>query len=106
MDDKPFVVYSLEFTLSSQPVERVDDCWSAHVGFGWKHRCRGEWFSIVCCLDPEYVLMFVWQLPGPIMADIRRADKWGRSFALSTFAPFLGAAIGPILGGFISQGIG
>ncbi len=58
MDGKSFVVYSLEFTLSSQPIKRADDCWSVHVEFGWKHRRRGEWFSVMWCFGREYVLMY------------------------------------------------
>lgn len=40
------------------------------------------------------------------MADMWRPEKRGTSFAISTFAPYLGAAIGPIIGGFITNTIG
>lgn len=42
-------------------------------------------------------------LPGPIMADIWRIEQRGKSIALSMFAPYLGAAVGPILGGFMTE---
>ncbi|KAG9241816.1 major facilitator superfamily domain-containing protein [Calycina marina] len=45
-------------------------------------------------------------LSGPTMADIYRAKDRGRSLAIAQFAPFLGAAIGPILGSYISASIG
>lgn len=46
------------------------------------------------------------QLNGPTMADIYKAEHRGFSFAISTFAPYLGAAIGPIIGGYVSQEVG
>ena len=40
------------------------------------------------------------------MADIWRAEKRGRSLSLVQLAPLLGAAVGPIVGGSVSQRIG
>lgn len=40
------------------------------------------------------------------MADIFRADQRGQSYALVTFAPYLGAAIGPLAGGALTQEYG
>lgn len=45
-------------------------------------------------------------LPGPIMADIWPISKRGTSLALSMFMPYLGAALGPILGGYTSSSLG
>jgi len=39
------------------------------------------------------------------MADIWRIEKRGMSYGFVTFAPLLGVAVGPILGGFISEGL-
>ncbi len=40
------------------------------------------------------------------MTDIWRIDQRGKSLALASFAPMLGAAVGPIVGGAVSQSIG
>ena len=45
------------------------------------------------------------QITGPAMADIYRAGDRGKSLAISTLAPYLGAAIGPIVGGYVSQDV-
>ncbi|KAL2061323.1 hypothetical protein VTL71DRAFT_7596 [Oculimacula yallundae] len=43
---------------------------------------------------------------GPTMADMFKADQRGKSYALATFAPYLGAAIGPLVGGGLSHAAG
>lgn len=40
------------------------------------------------------------------MADMFKAEQRGKSYALVTFAPYLGAAIGPLVGGGLSQAAG
>jgi MFS family permease len=40
------------------------------------------------------------------MADCWRPEQRGHSFAIATFLPLLGPALGPIIGGFISNSIG
>ncbi|OQD95420.1 hypothetical protein PENSOL_c020G02928 [Penicillium solitum] len=42
----------------------------------------------------------------PVLADCWRAEQRGQSFAIATFVPLLGPAIGPILGGIITEKIG
>ncbi|PLB48934.1 putative efflux pump antibiotic resistance protein [Aspergillus steynii IBT 23096] len=42
-------------------------------------------------------------LTGPIMADMFHAKDRGKSLALATLIPFLGPALGPIIGGLASQ---
>lgn len=42
----------------------------------------------------------------PVLADCWRAEDRGHSFAIATFVPLLGPAIGPILGGVITEKIG
>jgi MFS family permease len=42
-------------------------------------------------------------LTGPIMADIWPIEQRGKSLGLSMFAPYLGAAVGPLIGGFATQ---
>ncbi|KAF3026804.1 hypothetical protein E8E14_014917 [Neopestalotiopsis sp. 37M] len=42
-------------------------------------------------------------LTGPIMADMYRKEERGKSLAIATFVPYLGPALGPIVGGAISQ---
>ncbi len=43
------------------------------------------------------------QLSGPIVADMYSPEKRGRSLAVATFAPYLGPALGPIIGGLMAQ---
>lgn len=40
------------------------------------------------------------------MADMYKAEQRGMSLAIANFAPYLGAAVGPIIGGYISKGVG
>jgi len=42
-------------------------------------------------------------LPGPIMADIWKIEERGKSITLSMFMPYFGAAVGPILGGYMCE---
>ncbi|KAK2600007.1 hypothetical protein QQS21_005241 [Conoideocrella luteorostrata] len=42
-------------------------------------------------------------LTGPVLADMYRAEERGRSLALATFIPYMGPALGPIVGGVTSQ---
>jgi MFS family permease len=42
-------------------------------------------------------------LTGPIMADMFRAKDRGKSLAVATVFPYLGPALGPIVGGAVSQ---
>ncbi|MCJ1321674.1 hypothetical protein MMC15_007019 [Xylographa vitiligo] len=42
----------------------------------------------------------------PILADCWRPSERGQAFALNSFIPLLGPAIGPIIGGIITQNVG
>lgn len=42
-------------------------------------------------------------LTGPIMADMFRKEDRGKSLAIATVFPYLGPALGPIVGGAVSQ---
>ncbi|KAI1383431.1 putative florfenicol exporter [Hypoxylon trugodes] len=42
-------------------------------------------------------------LTGPTMADMYRAKDRGRSLAIASFLPYLGPALGPIVGGVVVQ---
>ncbi|KAG5290066.1 MFS multidrug transporter [Histoplasma ohiense] len=43
---------------------------------------------------------------NPVLGDTWRPEERGRSFAIATFIPLLGPAIGPILGGVITNSVG
>ncbi|KAI1378896.1 MFS general substrate transporter [Hypoxylon crocopeplum] len=45
-------------------------------------------------------------ISNPVLSDCWTPDQRGTSFAISTFIPLLGPAIGPIIGGAVSQSIG
>ncbi|ROW17581.1 hypothetical protein VPNG_00758 [Cytospora leucostoma] len=42
-------------------------------------------------------------LTGPVMADMYRKEHRGKSLAIATFVPYLGPALGPVVGGLITQ---
>ncbi|EOD52681.1 MFS multidrug transporter [Neofusicoccum parvum] len=42
----------------------------------------------------------------PVLSDCWKPEQRGKSFALATFIPLLGPAIGPIVGGVITENIG
>lgn len=46
------------------------------------------------------------QLTSPILADIWRPEQRGLSFAIATFLPLLGPAIGPLIAGLVTESIG
>lgn len=46
------------------------------------------------------------QISFPVLSDCWKPDQRGKSFALATFIPLLGPAIGPIVGGVITERIG
>jgi MFS family permease len=43
---------------------------------------------------------------NPVLSDCWLPEERGQAFSISTFIPLLGPAIGPILGGFISESVG
>ncbi|KLO95329.1 related to multidrug resistant protein [Fusarium fujikuroi] len=43
---------------------------------------------------------------NPVLSDMWRAEERGTSFAISTFIPLLGPALGPIIGGAVTQTVG
>lgn len=43
------------------------------------------------------------QLNGLVMADMYSEKERGKSLAMITLLPFLGPALGPILGGLVTQ---
>ncbi|OLN86059.1 putative transporter C1529.01-like protein 4 [Colletotrichum chlorophyti] len=42
-------------------------------------------------------------LMGPIMADMYRKEDRGKSLAIATFVPYLGPALGPVVGGIMTH---
>ncbi|GAB1312554.1 Major facilitator superfamily (MFS) profile domain-containing protein [Madurella fahalii] len=42
-------------------------------------------------------------LTGPVMADMYREEDRGKSLAIASFLPYLGPALGPIVGGLVTQ---
>ncbi|KAK1092881.1 hypothetical protein LTR48_003447 [Friedmanniomyces endolithicus] len=42
----------------------------------------------------------------PVLGDLWKSEQRGQSFAIATFVPLLGRAIGPIIGGLIADSIG
>ncbi|CAN9444665.1 unnamed protein product [Alternaria alternata] len=47
----------------------------------------------------------VWMLNGPVMADMYGEDERGKSLAMVNLLPFLGPALGPIVGGLVTHSI-
>jgi len=45
------------------------------------------------------------QLNGPVMADMYGEDERGKSLAMVNLLPFLGPALGPIVGGLVTYSI-
>ncbi|KAK5659372.1 hypothetical protein OQA88_1465 [Cercophora sp. LCS_1] len=43
------------------------------------------------------------QLTGPVMTDVYREEERGKSLAIVSFLPYLGPALGPIIGGLVTQ---
>lgn len=47
----------------------------------------------------------IYALAGGVLGDVWRTEQRGRSLGIYNLIPLLGAAVGPIIGGFISEGI-
>ena len=58
------------------------------------------------CNDTPCRFLIILQLAMPILGDCWRPEERGRSFAIATFIPLLGPALGPIIGGVVTEKIG
>ena len=45
------------------------------------------------------------QLTAPVLTDLYHAEHRGKSLAIATFLPYIGPALGPIIGGVVAQHI-
>jgi MFS family permease len=53
----------------------------------------------------SYILANTLQTTAPVISDCWRSEERGKAFAVITFVPLLGPALGPIVGGFVTQGL-
>ncbi|OAA46709.1 MFS transporter [Beauveria brongniartii RCEF 3172] len=55
--------------------------------------------------DSRPLFGWIWRKCRPILADMYRPEERGRSIAIATFLPYMGPALGPIVGGVTSQNL-
>lgn len=99
-DWKP-LVYHLEFSLPRRLLCGFDDHREIYVR-GWS-LC---WSYGMCTMPPGHRQnrqLTSRQLTGPVLADMFLAKDRGKSLAIAGLLPYLGPALGPIIGGLAAE---
>lgn len=72
--------------------------WNTTAGFS-----KSSGVLILCRIMSGLGASAEFAVSSPVLADIWTPDQRGRSFAISTFLPLLGPALGPIIGGAVTH---
>lgn len=72
--------------------------WNTAAGFS-----KSSGVLILCRIMSGLGASAEFAVSSPVLADVWTPDQRGRSFAISTFLPLLGPALGPIIGGAVTQ---
>lgn len=75
--------------------------WNTAAGFS-----KSSGVLILCRVMSGIGASAEFAVTNPVLADIWTPDQRGKSYAISTFLPLLGPALGPIIGGAVTQTIG
>ncbi|XWW97677.1 hypothetical protein V2A60_005663 [Cordyceps javanica] len=101
----PMVLAPCTEVFGRRPVWLICACyyiaWNTAAGFS-----KSPGILILCRVMSGIGASAEFAVTGPVLADIWRPEQRGKSFAISTFLPLLGPALGPIIGGAVTQTIG
>jgi MFS family permease len=98
----PLVIGPLSEVYGRQPVLQVTNIWFLI----WNIICgfaNGKGLLIASRLLAGLGASAIYALAGGVLGDIWPPEQRGRSMALYILIPMLGAAVGPIVGGFITE---
>ncbi|OAA74693.1 MFS multidrug transporter [Akanthomyces lecanii RCEF 1005] len=101
----PMVLAPCTEVFGRRPVWIICACyyvaWNTAAGFS-----KSPGVLIVCRIMSGIGASAEFAVTSPVLADIWTPDQRGKSYAISTFLPLLGPALGPIIGGAVTQTIG
>ncbi|KAI1078848.1 MFS general substrate transporter [Whalleya microplaca] len=101
----PMVLAPLAEVFGRRPVWIISSCfyilWNTVAGFS---QTRG--LMIASRVLSGIGASAEFAVSSPVLSDTWIPSERGKSFAISTFIPLLGPALGPIIGGAVSQTIG
>ncbi|EGX94298.1 MFS multidrug transporter [Cordyceps militaris CM01] len=101
----PMVLAPCTEVFGRRPVWLICACyyivWNTAAGFS-----KSPGVLILCRVMSGIGASAEFAVSSPVLADIWRPEQRGKSYAISTFLPLLGPALGPIIGGAVTQTIG
>ncbi|KAG5775531.1 hypothetical protein H9Q73_010795 [Fusarium xylarioides] len=101
----PMVLSPLAEVFGRRPTWLVSSCfyiiWNTVAGFS-----KSSGLLIASRLLSGLGASAEFAVTNPVLSDMWRAEERGTSFAISTFVPLLGPALGPIIGGAVMQTVG
>ncbi|KAH7014484.1 major facilitator superfamily domain-containing protein [Microdochium trichocladiopsis] len=100
----PFLVGPMSELYGRRPVWLLCNCWYLL----WNSLCpvgRSSGMLIASRLMAGFGASCGIGLLGPVSADMYGASERGKSIAIATFLPYIGPALGPIVGGLASEHI-
>jgi multidrug resistance protein len=101
----PMVLAPCTEVFGRRPVWIICACyyiiWNTAAGFS-----KSSGVLIICRIMSGLGASAEFAATQPVLADIWTSDQRGKSYAISTFLPLLGPALGPIVGGAVTQTIG
>ncbi|KAM3431187.1 hypothetical protein MY4824_007291 [Beauveria thailandica] len=101
----PMVLAPCTEVFGRRPVWLICACyyiaWNTAAGFS-----KSPGVLILCRVMSGLGASAEFAVSSPVLADIWTPDQRGKSYAISTFLPLLGPALGPIIGGAVTHTIG
>lgn len=101
----PMVLAPCTEVFGRRPVWIICTCyyivWNTAAGF-----TKSSGLLVLCRIMSGLGASAEFAVSSPVLADIWTSDQRGKSYAISTFLPLLGPALGPIIGGAVTQTIG
>ncbi|KAM3508857.1 hypothetical protein MY11210_006568 [Beauveria gryllotalpidicola] len=101
----PMVLAPCTEVFGRRPVWLICACyyivWNTAAGFS-----KSPGVLILCRVMSGLGASAEFAVSSPVLADIWTPEQRGKSYAISTFLPLLGPALGPIVGGAVTHTIG
>jgi multidrug resistance protein len=99
----PLLIGPISEVYGRKPVLHATNVWFLvwNIACGFTHN---KALLIAARLLAGFGASAVYALAGGVLGDVWRPEQRGRSLGLYILVPLLGAAVGPIIGGFITEG--
>jgi MFS family permease len=79
--------------------------WSGLISFCLPQLPTLTWF-MVCFASSAGGMVTATPAQKALMGDLTQRENWGKAYGLYTFASSLGAAVGPLMGGWLYEAVG